>query len=364
MSTIEAPADTIAPARDPNYTPSLNRALAAVQAAYVRIAKEQTGNIPGKDGKQGYKYNYADLADVSEAILPLLGKNGLAFTSKPTLVNGQFVLAYSLRHESGEHDDGTYPLIGTGTHQQAGSAITYARRYSLCSVTGIAPAEPDDDGAAANERQQFDRPRSAGEAFDNAIPASQYRHRQQPAPLQPLGDEDSWKAKIEDLALPEEASAAWQETVDLVAAGQMSRERAGFLQQHIRAHMARRASNASQNGGTGSGQQPQASDPVLTGQEDPWATEAPEQSAPPARIRPEDQGARRPEPQATTGDDRDWVAQFALKVTQAADGDSLAGLQREIGKAIAAKHITADKAGELSALIRERRNALQTGAAA
>jgi hypothetical protein len=123
----------------------LAAALAKVQAELPKVAKSETADTGT------YTYSYADLADVSAKILPLLGKHGLAFTARPTLNDdGRFVLAYSLIHSSGEREDGQYPLPlpEKATAQQVGSAVTYARRYSLCAVTGVAPDE-DDDGAAA-----------------------------------------------------------------------------------------------------------------------------------------------------------------------------------------------------------------------
>jgi ribosomal protein S20 len=53
-------------------------------------------------------------------------------------------------HTSGEKVSGEYPLPTGGSPQALGSAITYARRYCLCAVTGVA-ADDDDDGAAATE---------------------------------------------------------------------------------------------------------------------------------------------------------------------------------------------------------------------
>ena len=130
-------------ATDRKAPDTLFAALAAVQAQLPKIGKGQTADT----GK--YIYKYADLADVSQEILPRLGAAGLAFTSRPTMLDGQFVLAYSLVHFSGEREDGIYPLPSSGTPQQIGSAITYARRYCLCAVTGVAPDSDDDDGAAA-----------------------------------------------------------------------------------------------------------------------------------------------------------------------------------------------------------------------
>jgi len=348
-TTTESSAATTA---DLARTPNLNKALAAVQAEYRRVEKGQTADLKGEtsDGRPySIKYSYADLADISEIILPILGSHGLAFTCWPgTGRDGKLVLAYSLLHESGEERSGEMPLMQSGKPQALGSQLTYFRRYALTAVTGIAPGGDDDDARAANGREyQFDRSRSAGEAFESAIPAAEYRSQQQqapaPAPLQPLADEDAWKAKIDDLSTSDEANAAWQETVDLVDAGSMTADRAALLQKHIRAHMAARNGHADVTS----------------------AEAAPEsgQSRPP-RIRQEDQGARRPAAPATAGDDSAWIAEFTSKVADATDGDTLGALQREIGNAIVAKRINAARSGELSALIRDRRKALTTGATA
>jgi len=171
---------------DANGNANLNAALAKLQATLPKISKGETGEVSGqtKDGRPfKYSYKYADLAAISAAVMPALGAVGLAFTAKPTLSGGQFVLAYSLLHESGEHDDGEYPLPSQGTPQAIGSAITYARRYCLCAVTGIAPDE-DDDGVAAGEIARMDRSyrqESAGEAFQNAAPAPPRTTRPAPA---------------------------------------------------------------------------------------------------------------------------------------------------------------------------------------
>lgn len=129
-------------------TESLASALAAFQTELPRVGTDNLGVIPGKDGKQGFKYKYANLAEVSHAALPLLAKHGLSWSCKPTLADGKLVLHYVLRHVAGETDEGFWPLQGS-TPQQLGSSITYGRRYCLTAVTGIAP-DDDDDGAAAS----------------------------------------------------------------------------------------------------------------------------------------------------------------------------------------------------------------------
>lgn len=129
-------------------TGELTKALVDLQANLPAIEKSQTAKVQTQKGRD-YEYQYANLTAISEAILPLLSKHGLAFIAKPAFRDGAFVLAYSLLHISGEREDGEYPLPTTGTPQAIGSAITYGRRYCLCAVTGIAPDTMDDDGAAA-----------------------------------------------------------------------------------------------------------------------------------------------------------------------------------------------------------------------
>lgn len=150
-------------------TPNLAAALAAVQAQLPEIRKGETAVVPTKSGGK-YTYSYANLADVSKVVLPLLGRHGLAWITQPTIRDGRFVLAYELRHVSGEAISGEYPLPDRGTPQEIGSAITYARRYTLCSVTGVAPADDDDDAAAAT--------RSHREQWDDARPAPQHDRQQ------------------------------------------------------------------------------------------------------------------------------------------------------------------------------------------
>jgi hypothetical protein len=133
-------------------TGELATALAKVQAELPAIAKGETADAGT------YTYAYADLTAVSAVVLPLLGRHGLAFTAWPTLdKDGKFGLAYYLLHESGEQRDGFYPLPSSGSPQQIGGVITYARRYCLCAVTGVAPGGDDTDAAGTAE-VRMDRP--------------------------------------------------------------------------------------------------------------------------------------------------------------------------------------------------------------
>lgn len=141
-------------ARPSEGATTLAEALARVQAKLPHVGKDKTAQV--KSEKGSYSYSYADLADIAQALMPLLAAEGLAWTARPTLdEHGRFVLAYSLIHgPSGEREDGSYPLPdpGRATPQQVGSAITYGRRYCLTAVTGMVVGGEDDDGAAASSQ--------------------------------------------------------------------------------------------------------------------------------------------------------------------------------------------------------------------
>jgi hypothetical protein len=123
---------------------SVDDALLAVQKALPTVGKNNTADT----GK--YKYKYADLGAVHEAILPLLRENGLLWTAKPAVTEFGFALHFDMKHlESKTAISGDYWLPQSNNPQDMGSAITYARRYALVTVVGLVPDGDDKDGAAA-----------------------------------------------------------------------------------------------------------------------------------------------------------------------------------------------------------------------
>lgn len=139
------------PKEAPDVPATLAAAVVALQAAMPHIGSSREADTGT------YKYRYAGLHDVAEALYPAMAAVGLCFTACPTLLDGRFVLDYRLDHVSGESRGGLYPLADPtrSTGQQIGSAITYARRYALTAVTGIV-VDPDDDGSAAPEAPPVD----------------------------------------------------------------------------------------------------------------------------------------------------------------------------------------------------------------
>jgi hypothetical protein len=91
-----------------------------------------------------FKTKYADLAAVLNAARKPLSANGLAIVQ--TIGDG--VLHTRLLHTSGQWIASEHPLPMSGKPQEIGSALTYARRYSLSALIGIAADEDDDANAA------------------------------------------------------------------------------------------------------------------------------------------------------------------------------------------------------------------------
>jgi hypothetical protein len=135
------------------------KALIAAQSEFPTITKSRTAKIKTKSGGE-FSYNYADLSDVVETTREVLVNHGLAVTQPIVSMNGTTVLATRLIHTSGEWIESTYPLTRHDSPQEMGSAITYARRYALCSVLGIV-AEEDDDGQGAQAARKKSAPKKA-----------------------------------------------------------------------------------------------------------------------------------------------------------------------------------------------------------
>lgn len=148
---------------DPWTSPTIGKiaeALAKAQAKMGPAIKDKEGVIPGRDGRQGYRYGYATLAACLE-VTRILNEHGIAVTQIPLDGGANGVLMSTrLIHTSGEwlRGDLWLPVVKQDA-QGYGSALTYARRYGLCSLAGI--AQDDDDGEASLAHQARTAPAHA-----------------------------------------------------------------------------------------------------------------------------------------------------------------------------------------------------------
>lgn len=118
----------------------------------IEGAKKGKVNTFFKDGK-GNGSKYADLSACWDACRDALHDNGFAVLQFPcrSKKEGCIGMRTILLHSSGGSIEDVFyvPMKDPTSAQQMGSAITYARRYALCSVVGICPE--DDDGNAASK---------------------------------------------------------------------------------------------------------------------------------------------------------------------------------------------------------------------
>jgi hypothetical protein len=101
-----------------------------------------------------FKSRYADLSACVEAVMDGLNNNGIALVQQLHEAEHGVTVETVFIHESGEMLN-CGKLFVPATKQDAqgfGSALTYARRYSLMAACGIAPE--DDDGNASSRPKE------------------------------------------------------------------------------------------------------------------------------------------------------------------------------------------------------------------
>ena len=130
----------------------------SIRELAVALNKAQATLQVAKKGSENpyFHSKYADLLSVWDACRGALTSNGLSISQiADTGLEGKAVLETILMHTSGEWIKGRLPLLPVKADPQAqGSAITYARRYSLSAIVGLC-TEEDDDAEEAMDRAKI-----------------------------------------------------------------------------------------------------------------------------------------------------------------------------------------------------------------
>lgn len=126
-----------------NEINEIAKALAKAQIKIQGAEKDRTN--------PHFKSDYATLASVWDACHTALNENEIAIVQAPAITpDGGQIIVTILAHGSGQWFRGEYRVQAAKNDPQGvGSAVTYARRYSLSAMTGVAPRDDDDDGNAA-----------------------------------------------------------------------------------------------------------------------------------------------------------------------------------------------------------------------
>lgn len=140
-----------------------------IASAFVK-AQKAFGPALKTNTNPHFKSKYADLSACVEAVIDALNDNGIALIQQCHESANGVIVETMFIHESGETlSCGSLHVPAAKQDPQGyGSALTYARRYSLMAACGIAPE--DDDGNAGSKAKQ-DAARN--EARDNWL-ADQY----------------------------------------------------------------------------------------------------------------------------------------------------------------------------------------------
>ena len=130
----------------PHDAGGLYQALLAVQA--------EVPALPLDAKNPHFNSRFTSLAKLTELVMPILTKHGLVWVALPAIgQDGKPSLRYRMTHATtGQMIEGDMPLMLVKSDPQSqGSAITYARRYSLSAVLNLV-ADEDDDGNAGTRQ--------------------------------------------------------------------------------------------------------------------------------------------------------------------------------------------------------------------
>lgn len=177
---------------------ALYGALAAAQGEFQSIQKNRDVEIKMREGGK-YRFQYADLEEITAKTRPALSKHGLA-TAQPIVRTGTAtVLRTMLVHKEGGRLISEIPLPSSsgGDIKNYGATLTYLRRYAKTAILDVAADDDlDENGEGASNPQSQQQPQ-------------QQKPDPRPA-LQPYSDEDlqknlqAWRAAVaENKTTPE-----------------------------------------------------------------------------------------------------------------------------------------------------------------
>jgi hypothetical protein len=207
-------------------TPSIAALAAALAKAQIELAnpeKSLTGTIEPQDGKgSARQFRYAPLSSGLEIVRKTLGQHEIATVQTTAIdqVAGIVNLTTMLVHSSGEwiaSDWPVCPMAETEQPHRMGAALTYARRYALFTLVGIA-GEDDLDApdllsprasqtktdSAENKKNRLDGGRQQSAALGSSAQAL--------APDESTSLRNQLIAEVEILKSPE-AAANWARRV-------------------------------------------------------------------------------------------------------------------------------------------------------
>ena len=176
-------------------------ALVKAQKAFGPALKTSTN--------PAFRSKYAKLENCIEAVIDALNDNGIMLMQQTRACEDGVIVETTFIHESGEMLSGGILHVPAAKHdpQGYGSALTYARRYSLQAACGIAPEDDDGNQATASVQQ-----RQAAKPVAQQAPQPAPQPKAAPAPAKIEGRAGEWQLKVE--VTPAEGNFnAWAEII-------------------------------------------------------------------------------------------------------------------------------------------------------
>jgi hypothetical protein len=164
--------------------------MKAIAAALVKAQKE-FGPALKTSTNPHFRSRYADLSACVEAVIDALNNNGIYLMQLTDEHEGGVKVSTTFIHESGEQLSGGTLFMPATKHdaQGFGSALSYARRYSLMAACGIAPEE--DDGNHATKTAPVAAPKAMPK------PVAKTPEAPPPAPPAKMGNVvNQWQLKV------------------------------------------------------------------------------------------------------------------------------------------------------------------------
>jgi hypothetical protein len=142
-------------------------ALAKAQTELSNPEKAMIGTIYNARSDSPQRFRYASLSSGLDIIRKALGSQQIAIAQTTDIdrANGTVNLTTVLLHTSGEWISSDWPvcqLSETSAPRRMGAALTYARRYALFTMVGIAGEDDLDTPDIANDEPNGNKPPEAG----------------------------------------------------------------------------------------------------------------------------------------------------------------------------------------------------------
>jgi hypothetical protein len=130
-------------------------AMAAFKAEPMEILKRKTVEFTTRDGDVT-SYRHATLADVTDVVVPAMGKHGLSHRWDVNQDGGQIAVTCITTHALGHSESVAMTAAPDGSGkknaiQQVASAVSYLQRYTLLAACGMATKDMDDDSQSWGE---------------------------------------------------------------------------------------------------------------------------------------------------------------------------------------------------------------------